>query len=600
MPPPKLYVLSASNLTKSAGGDPWHLQDQLLAGDPLRISTMAEAFHKTGSHVGQANSAFDTARRHFRDAYTSDGTDVIDDSATVQDASSRLHGSADALSKIGTSLEQIAAALATAQNTTHTHINALDKELKALESEYDNVPANMQTRRAAFQAEILPELQDAAVKVVAATYRQLKGTVDGYENLLDQHMTKLESAGYLPPIELDSAASNTDPKKVYAWWTQLTPAEKKAMIDAHADVIGNLNGIPVADRDTANRQVMDADLGLVEGLAKSEGVSVDAILKDPVKYCLTPDAVTRYRNASNVRAGLAAYGLPSPPRSGRYPTYLYAYQPLAFGGKGRAAIAIGNPDTAANTAVVVPGASQSVRASDGSDKGWFAVQNAQAKNLYEESNAADPSHHTAVVAWMGYDDPTNGITAVASANPSAERAGGNLLAQDVNGLQATHQGASHVTVVGYSAGAIVTSDAAAASHMHADDVVLLGPVSTDQAHNAADFHLDRGGHVYVGEASHDLNAHGGHTYLDTVSHVTSQGGEADPTSPDYGAVQIRAEAPAKYDTPIIGYTPEDHLHYFDAGSDSLRATSEIVAAQVDSLARDHLLAGSEGGEDPGQ
>lgn len=316
-------------------------------------------------------------------------------------------------------------------------------------------------------------------------------------------------------------------------------------------------------------------------------------LQDPAKYCLMPEAVTRYRNAANVRAGLEAYGLPSPPRSGRYPTYLYAYEPVAFGGKGRAAIAIGNPDTAANTAVVVPGASQSVRASDGSDKGWFAVQTSQARNLYEESNAADPNHHTAVVGWMGYDSPTNGITAVASADPSAERAGGNLLARDVNGLQATHSGAGHVTVIGYSAGAIVTSDAAAASPMHADDVVLLGPVSTDQAHNAADFHLAEGGGVYVGEASHDLNAHGGHAYLNSVSRLSSQGGEADPTSSDYGAVRIRAEAPAKYDTPIIGYTPEDHLHYFDAGSDSLRATSEIVADQAERLARDHLLADSE-------
>ncbi|WP_433599186.1 hypothetical protein ACQPXH_26480 [Nocardia sp. CA-135953] len=39
------------------------------------------------------------------------------------------------------------------------------------------------------------------------------------------------------------------------------------------------------------------------------------------------------------------------------------------------------------------------------------------------------------------------------------------------------------------------------------DMVLLGPVSTDQAHNTA-YHLD-GGHVYVGEASNDLNAHDG-------------------------------------------------------------------------------------------
>ncbi|MGO4648789.1 alpha/beta hydrolase [Nocardia sp. 2YAB30] len=379
--------------------------------------------------------------------------------------------------------------------------------------------------------------------------------------------------------------------RVNKWWNSLTPEEQKRLQAEDPEQIGNLNGIPVEVRDAANRQVMNADIHRVEDAAKAKGVSVDAIEKDPKKYGLTADDMTRYHNAINVRAGLERYSGPNKADPGRYPpvpypTYLYVYQPLAFGGKGRAAISIGDPDTAPNTAVVVPGASQSVRASDASDKGWFAVQGEQAQNMYVESNRADPDHPTSVVAWMGYDSPTDGITAVPSGDPTAMRKGGNLLAEDIDGLWATHQGPSHLTVVGYSAGAIVTADAAAASQLHANDVVLLGPVSTDEARSAADFHLDDSkaepddGKVYVGEASNDLNAHGGHSWL----------GGPDPIGPEFGATRIKAEAPESYSTPIVDYSGQAHLHYFTAGSESLYATALVASGNADRLGPDDMVA----------
>ncbi|MFD8249625.1 alpha/beta hydrolase [Nocardia sp. NPDC059691] len=376
-----------------------------------------------------------------------------------------------------------------------------------------------------------------------------------------------------------------DAVKVNKWWNSLSPEEQTRLLAEDPERIGNLNGIPVEVRDAANRQVMNADIRRVEDIAKDKGVSVDAIKEDPEKYGLTAEDMTRYHNAINVRAGLEQYSRPNNTEPGRYPTapsstYLYVYEPLAFGGKGRAAISIGDPDTAANTAVVVPGASQSLRASDTSDKGWFDVQSEQAQNLYVESNRADPDHPTAVVAWMGYDSPTDGITAVLSGDPTAMREGGNLLAEDVDGLWATHKdpSKSHVTVVGYSAGAIVASDAAAASQLHANDVVLLGPVSTDEAGNADGFHVE-GGDVYVGKASNDLNAHAGQAWL----------GGPDPIDPDYGATRIKAETPESYSSPM-GYSMQAHTHYFTAGSESLYATALIASGHGGQLAQHGMEA----------
>jgi hypothetical protein len=223
-----------------------------------------------------------------------------------------------------------------------------------------------------------------------------------------------------------------------------------------------------------------------------------------------------------------------------------------------------------------------VRASDSSDKGWLAVQSHEAQNLYVESNRA--GQKTAVVAWMGYDDPPDGLTAVAFApfeshhGAAAERAGGILLAQDTNGLAATHQGSpSHVTWVGHSAGAIVVADAAVSgvARQHVNDVVLVGPVSTDLAHKATDFHLPPG-HVYVGESSIDGLARPAHIYLNVMSHVLGQGGDADPTAPGYGATRFKAETPPSSNT-WYHYNRNAHLAYFDPGSESLFSMSDIVS-----------------------
>ncbi len=187
---------------------------------------------------------------------------------------------------------------------------------------------------------------------------------------------------------------------------------------------------------------------------------------------------------------------------------------------------------------------------------------------------------------MGYDDPPDGLKAVLDGDPTAEREGGNLLAEDVDGLRATHQGPrSHVTAVGYSAGAMVVSDAAAASRLQADDVVLLGPINADEAGHASDFNLGNRGKVYVGEASNDLNAHGGHLISNLVS------GGSDPLDPDFGATRIKAETP---DTPqyssLIGYTGQAHLHYFTPGSESLYSTALIASDNADRLGPEGMKA----------
>jgi hypothetical protein len=94
---------------------------------------------------------------------------------------------------------------------------------------------------------------------------------------------------------------------------------------------------------------------VADTVASRYGVSADDVVRDPAKYGLSATDITRYQNADQTKQGLDHDAGTDPLHPNL--TYLFAYDPLAFGGKGRAAIAIGNPDTAKSTAVIVPGTS---------------------------------------------------------------------------------------------------------------------------------------------------------------------------------------------------------------------------------------------------
>lgn len=428
---------------------------------------------------------------------------------------------------------------------------------------------DMQVARAALQAQL------------AAIIAEANGVDAELAQAIDMASGQLPipaSPPLVPPPQ-------TKPEDVKKWWESLTSEQKDRVLHDYPDQIGNLNGIPVAARDIANRDVMTADLDRLTSVAQRYGVSAEDVVRDPGKYGLSATDVTRYQNAQQTKSGLDfdAGRDTEHPR----PTFLFAYDPTAFGGKGRAAICIGNPDTANNTAVIVPGTSASVKG------GWLTDGHKDAINLYDQALKADPNQSTAVMAWMGYDAP-NDFSDPRIARPWLARQGGASLASDVNGLWVTHLGQSHVTVLGHSYGSTTVADACANSGMHANDVVLLGSPGTDMAHSAADFHLD-GGHVYVGAASTDpisLLGEPGPIATNMLNQElgyplgTLAGLGPDPAGDGYGSICFHAEVPGS-----DGINQDhDHSHYYQMGSESLRAMTDIASGLADALGTDHLAA----------
>lgn len=327
---------------------------------------------------------------------------------------------------------------------------------------------------------------------------------------------------------------------------------------------------PTQLQSEANLKVQQQDLARVTAVAEAHHVSVDEVQAHPENYGLTATHITRYHNAAEVQKAMDRYGRDAKDINKAHPPiFLTKYDPEAFGGKGAAAIAIGNPDTADNTTVKVSGFTTSVKAG--------SLDNPDPVNLYNEtSKAAGEGKSNAVVMWMGYDAPDDQAVAV----PNMARHGAELLAADVNALDANHQGGpSHLTVIGHSYGSTTVADAAAGYGMRADDIVLIGSPGTDLAKSAADFHLPPDGRLYVGAASTDPVTYFGREHMS----APGLGLGTDPSIDGYGSTRFHAES-------SLGDFTTDHSRYFENGSESLYSMADIASGHGDQLQQHGMTA----------
>jgi Alpha/beta hydrolase len=566
----QLRHISIAQLIAETGGNPWAINKSLQSGRPAQISDLAQAFHRAGRYTTESSAAFDEARRRFAASWNHETGDLpINGSAEVRRTARSLDAQSIQLPNIGRSLDNIAAALAGVQRTGAVLISTLETELPHLDTQLGEALDLEEDDH------LISALEQQAVDHTRSALDQLVSMRSGYSDYLQNSLATLHADEFgrtNPPEPLAIPPAHTSPEDVRNWWDSLDQDQKDELIAQHPPELGNLNGISAVVRDTVNRAVLNDDIDRAEKSAK-----------------LSPTDAKRYRNAVRTRDGLK-YDTESAGPNQR-PVMLWAYDPLAFNGRGKAAIAIGNPDYARNTALLVPGNGSSVA------QGWL-TGHADAINLYDQSLAADPEgHYTSVIAWMGFETP-HGASDLRVSEPGLARTGGALLAADVNGLWVTHNSLTpqHITVVGHSYGSTTVADAFARNNMRANDAILLGCPGTDLAHGAAGFHLD-GGHVYVGSASTDPITWIGESSGVPVEWLKGRlGGSGvhlppdaglgrDPAGDSYGSIRFRAEVPDSESA-----NERHHSHYYMMGSEALRAMTDIVSGHSERLATDGLLA----------
>jgi hypothetical protein len=268
-------------------------------------------------------------------------------------------------------------------------------------------------------------------------------------------------------------------------------------------------------------------------------------------------------------------------------TYLTAFDPRTGTGKQvLAAVAVGNPDTARNVSVTVPGIGSTTK--DTLPGMVTEAQNLQLEAQRQLKNAGLPGS-AATIAWMGYDPPPNPLNTLSPADALATmgdgqaRGGADSLSSYLEQVRANNPN-GHITLLGHSYGSLTSSLALQelnAQGLHpVNDVVFYGSpglelTSPDQLGLGA-------GHAYVMRGMDDpianavaelapVHGWGANPYDGMFPELSAQAG-ADPG----GVVREGVQA---------------HADYARLGSDNqLRMSGYNLAAVMAGLPGNELLA----------
>lgn len=341
--------------------------------------------------------------------------------------------------------------------------------------------------------------------------------------------------GEVPPRRSRPPASGR-PQEGATWWSGLTEQERVQMIASAPARIGRMEGLPAAVRNAANRKALEQE---TEYLSR-ERAALSRRLRDlegrygsryseygneqrSAEIRRTRDRLQtlkqRLTNARHLRDSLARSE--SKPGDGlsRSEVYLLDFDTAFVGGEGRAVVALGNPDSAENVGIVVPGVNN--RLSNFS--GTLAKAAKLRQSVFDlHENAAS---RTSTIAWLGYDTPESVFDAM---DRGEARAGAKRLSAFVKNLRAARQHfgnkGGRFTIFGHSHGS-TTSALAARDGLVVDNLALVGSPGAAVTHAK---HLVGAKRVWAGRAWDDIIRFGtGFALLGD-----------DPTNRSFGAIRI--------------------------------------------------------------
>lgn len=249
-----------------------------------------------------------------------------------------------------------------------------------------------------------------------------------------------------------SELQTMSPAEVNAWWTSLSSAAQATYLSTSPRVIGGLDGIPAAVRDTANRSRLDRELARLT----AERDAMGFFQRNVSDRRRSDELSERIDAIASVRAVLD--------RGGRQLLHFDITGPEVL-----AAVAVGDVDKAKFVGVIVGGLTTNV-------ENGLAKMDSSATRLRGTSMAfeqAEPSE-VAIVSWLGYAAPPEFIDA---ADPSFARAGQADLRSFTKGLSASNEhppGEVNLTLGVHSYGTLVGTLATQTDPSGVDSVVAYG------------------------------------------------------------------------------------------------------------------------------
>jgi hypothetical protein len=325
----------------------------------------------------------------------------------------------------------------------------------------------------------------------------------------------------------DDIPDEGDPETNAAWWDRLSEAEQAMYLAAYPHQVGDLDGLPVEVRDRANQTALQNVVN-------------------------SPDSDERSRERAQDllnRIEESEYG----PEHQRL--HMIGFD---LGGDGQVIMSVGNPDTADQTAVWVPGFDTDFD-STGSNLN-------RVRNLQQEADGMTPGAEgdVATVMWLGYDTPgaDESVGGVLFGGRSED--GAQALDPFIDGLRTTHEGdPGRLTVVGHSYGSTVVGEAASnGDGLAVDDIIVAGSPGM-RVDNADDLQVGDG-HVWAGAAEgDDVSGIGSHFVHGEEPHKEGFGGN-------------------RFEVDTTG-----HSDYWRKDTLSLRNQAYIVVGQYDKVSLEH-------------
>lgn len=342
----------------------------------------------------------------------------------------------------------------------------------------------------------------------------------------------LDGRAYLPD----------DPVELAKLWSRLGAVEKDALF-AYDPTIGNRDGLPAHERDRFNRRRLDM---------------LDARAHDDLNFLARrhPESARgaadwAWRALDEQVAGYRAVREQLEVRD--VPRFL-----LHIDDRGRAVLALNNPDTADNVATFVPGT--------GTTLARLAGDVDRSRAMVDSAVAADRTVTTSVVAWHGYDAPRSVIPDAAS--DRFANAGAVALDRFQDGLRAVRAGEpSRNVVIGHSYGSTVIGAAASDENsLAADALVLVGSPGVD-VERATELRLD------------------GVDATQMRSHVFATAAPTDPIPLIADVVRNHGHGPnparSAFGATVFDSPPGSHSAYWDRGNPALQRMGEIIVGLGD-------------------
>ncbi|MDG4806207.1 alpha/beta hydrolase [Micromonospora sp. WMMD1120] len=281
-----------------------------------------------------------------------------------------------------------------------------------------------------------------ALEVAAAADRVAADRLD--------ELARAAGAGWVSPPPPGRPAPGAPPALVRAWWSGLTPAQRRWLIGHEPAVVGRLDGVPVAARDQANRLRLGG--WRAELLAERRRL-LARVPPGPLTVLRLRALAARLAGLDALAGRLTAGGAPR--------AYLLG---VDTAGEGRAVVTLGDPDHAERVLTYVPGMTAGLDDAPG--------ELGRAARVLDRCAALAPTERSAAVLWLDYDAP-DFLTEATSADQA--RDAGPALHRFQEGLRASHEGPpARQTVLGHSYGSLVVGVTAREHGLAADALVFVG------------------------------------------------------------------------------------------------------------------------------